>query len=86
MFECHWVKSNRTYAVMHIFLFLHFHKCKWTTGQRTTSKMLCSRREFSRGRPDRGHKTEKYGLLLVKPLHLTVEDVRLIEVKSFYIL
>jgi hypothetical protein len=47
---------------------------------RTTSKMHCSRREWTRDRPDHGHKTERYGMLFAKPLHLMEEEVRLSEV------
>jgi hypothetical protein len=48
---------------------------------RTTSKMHCSRREWTEDRPDHRHKTERYGMLFAKPLHLMVEEVRLSEVK-----
>jgi hypothetical protein len=48
---------------------------------RTTSKMHCSRREWTGNRPDHGHKTEKYGMLFAKPLHLTVEETGPSEVK-----
>jgi hypothetical protein len=47
---------------------------------RTTSKMHCSRRDWTRDGPDHGHKTERYGMLFAKPLHLMEEEVRLSEV------
>jgi hypothetical protein len=42
---------------------------------RTTSKMRCSRREWTGDRPDHGHKTERYGMLFAKPLYLTAEEI-----------
>jgi hypothetical protein len=48
---------------------------------RTTSKMNCSRRKWTGERPNHRYKTERYGMLFAKPLHLTVEEVRLSEVK-----
>jgi hypothetical protein len=48
---------------------------------KTTSKMHCSRREWTGDRHDHGHKTERYGMLFAKPLHLMVEKVRLSEAK-----
>jgi hypothetical protein len=47
---------------------------------RTTSKMHCSRRDWTGDRTDHGHKTERYGMPFAKPLHLTAEEVRLSEV------
>jgi hypothetical protein len=44
--------------------------------------MHCSRREWAGDRPDHGHKTERDGMLFAKPLHLTVEEARLSEVKQ----
>jgi hypothetical protein len=38
-------------------------------------------REWTGDRPDHGHETERYGMLFAKPLHLTVEEARLSEVK-----
>jgi hypothetical protein len=48
---------------------------------RTTSKMHCSRREWTGDRPDDWHETERYGMLFAKPPHLTVEEARLSKVK-----
>jgi hypothetical protein len=53
---------------------------------RTTSKMHFSRREWTRDSPEHGHKTERYGTLFAKPLHLTVEEARLCEVKNLLII
>jgi hypothetical protein len=47
---------------------------------RTTSKMHCSRREWTGDRPDHGHKTERYGMSFGKLLHLMVEEAQLSEV------
>jgi hypothetical protein len=52
----------------------------WTNGR--TSKMHCSRREWTGDRPDHGHKTERYGMLFAKLLHLMVEEVQLSEVNQ----
>jgi hypothetical protein len=38
-------------------------------------------REWTGDRPDHGHKTERYDILFAKPLHLTVDEARLCEVK-----
>jgi hypothetical protein len=48
----------------------------------TTSTMHCSRREWTGDKPDNGHKTERDGMLFVKPLHLTLEEDRLSEVTN----
>jgi hypothetical protein len=37
---------------------------------------------ITRDSPDHGHKTERYGTLFAKPLHLTVEEARLSEVET----
>jgi hypothetical protein len=48
--------------------------------------MHFSGREWTGDRPDPGHKTERYGVLFAKPLHLTVEEVRLSDVMEFLII
>jgi hypothetical protein len=41
------------------------------TGKFTTEKFPP---HITRDSPDHGHKTERYGTLFAKPLHLTVEE------------
>jgi hypothetical protein len=48
---------------------------------RTASKVHCSRREWTEDMPDHRHKTERDGILFAKPLHVTVEEAQLSEVK-----
>jgi hypothetical protein len=39
--------------------------------------------EWTGDRPDHGHKTERYVMLFAKPLHVTVEEALLSEVKIY---
>jgi hypothetical protein len=44
-------------------------------------KCIAREGKWTGDRPDHGHKTERDGILFAKPLHLTVEEERLSEVK-----